>query len=256
MLSASAGARRGRRRLFYAAGTAAAAASSCRRPRTCCRATVRSRRAAGGLGHEAAQGHELFEVPRHRGDEIGRIQQRVVVAPRAEVEIFAVVPGVYDLAEIALGTAVFLAVQEKALHAGDFRHQPLEEGGVGRDRAAQRLHRRGARRPEAETVGILRRADLKPEGRPVVPRAEGSDREPQVVLVRSAAEEPPRVAVDAREVHAQLLVGEAAGHLLVQVVRQGLEGRVERALEVLPVREEPGPLVVEGQLPEEVRRLF
>ncbi len=77
-----------------------------------------------------------------------------------------------------------------------------------------------------------------------------------MVLVRPAPEEPPRVAVDAGQMHGPLKIGESLVHQRDGIRRQSLEGRVDAVLEFLLVGEEPGPLIMEGELPEERAGFF
>ena len=86
--------------------------------------------------------------------------------------------------------------------------------------------------------------------------AAGLDGKPQVVLVGPAAEEPPGVPVDAGDVYPSLKVREAGGEARIGVGGQGLEGGVHLVLKFLLVGEKPGPLVVEGELPEERAGFF
>ena len=77
-----------------------------------------------------------------------------------------------------------------------------------------------------------------------------------MILVGPAPEEPPRVPVDAGDVHKALKAGLAAGHLLIGLVRERLEGGVDKILKLLLVSQEPGPIIVEGEIPQKPAGFF
>ena len=79
-------------------------------------------------------------------------------------------------------------------------------------------------------------------------------REPQMILVRPATEQPPRVAVDARHVQIPLPVGVRLLERRRHVRSQRLHGPVERVEKYLLVLQKPRALVVKAQLPEKVDR--
>ena len=77
-------------------------------------------------------------------------------------------------------------------------------------------------------------------------------REPQMILVRPAPEQPPRVAVDARDVQAAVHLREAAAHKRLRLGGERLERLVHGLLKLLLVLVEPDALVIECQLPEKI----
>ena len=77
-----------------------------------------------------------------------------------------------------------------------------------------------------------------------------------MILVRPAPEEPPRVAVDARDVDAPRKIGAAPGKEREGLGRERFKWGIDKVLKFLLVGQEPGPLVVEGQLPEEAAGFF
>ena len=83
-----------------------------------------------------------------------------------------------------------------------------------------------------------------------------SDHKPEMILVRSAAEKPPGIPIDAGTVHPPALPGEALFHRLPAGLGQSLEGLVQAALKLLLVRLKPGALVVEAKFPEKLAGLF
>ena len=75
-------------------------------------------------------------------------------------------------------------------------------------------------------------------------------REPEMVLVRATAEEPPRVAVNARNVEAVRLVRVLFLYQRERFLRKRVERLLYRAQKLLLMRFKPWLFVVERELPE------
>ena len=70
------------------------------------------------------------------------------------------------------------------------------------------------------------------------------------------AEEPPGVPPYPGDVQCRGKAGMALLHGRLHVLRQGVDGRVQTPLEVLPVGVEPGPLVIEAEPPQKVGQVL
>ena len=123
------------------------------------------------------------------------------------------------------------------------------------DPLAIRLHQRRSRRPKAQAEAIILRCDLKPKGRPprpvLIPRA---DAPPQMVFIRPAAEQTPRIAVNAGHLQHQRLVRQHLMDSLVHLCTQLLHRLQKCILIHLLILHEPAPLVVEADAPHEIHR--
>ena len=112
------------------------------------------------------------------------------------------------------------------------------------------------RHPPARAAAVAVRADLKPEARrfaAVLDRV--LEREPDMVVERPAAEQPPRVAVNAGNVDIQVQIGIVLLKPVVELPCQRSGRRHDRVLKFLLVLCEPRPVIVEPDAPEHVDRL-
>ena len=82
------------------------------------------------------------------------------------------------------------------------------------------------------------------------------DREPQMVFIRPAAEEPPRVPVDARDVYPAVERGVTLLHEREALPGKRLERSVHALLKLILVRQKPRALIIKGKLPEKLAGLF
>ena len=134
----------------------------------------------------------------------------------------------------------------------DLADDALKSGGICVETAAEGLHLAGRRAVKAHAVAVIGRADLEPEHRPFEKDAAVLYREPQMILVRPAPEQPPRVAVNARDVQTAVHLREAAAHQRLRLGGERLERLVHGLLKLLLVLVEPDALVIECQLPEKI----
>ena len=167
----------------------------------------------------------------------------------AETDPFAVVPRVEHFAHILFEPLVRLAFEMEFA----FCHalgKPLHLGGIRVDVPAQRRHLLRGRGVKPDAVAEGGGGELKPEHGAVVPIFARPEREPEVVLVRPAAEEPPRVAVDARNVEAVRLVRVLLAHKRERFLCKRVERLLYRAQKLLLMRFKPRLFVVEREFPE------
>ena len=77
-----------------------------------------------------------------------------------------------------------------------------------------------------------------------------------MILIRPAAEEPPRVPVDARDVHPAVKRRIALLHEREALLGKRLERSVHILLKLILVRQKPRALIIKGKLPEKLAGLF
>ena len=95
--------------------------------------------------------------------------------------------------------------------------------------------------------------ELEPEhGTFGMAAAAGFQGEPQVVLIRPAAEEATGIAVDARDVQIKIREGPVFHHQGAGVFSEGVKGFVEDTEVLILMLLKPGALVMKAELPEEL----
>ena len=77
-----------------------------------------------------------------------------------------------------------------------------------------------------------------------------------MILIRPAAEEPPRVPVDARDVHPAVERGVTLLHEREALLGKLLERSIHVLLKFVLMRQKPRALIIKGKLPEKLTGLF
>ena len=172
-----------------------------------------------------------------------------------EVEHALIVPRAQQRAGVALRAGVVLPGEHEGILRVQALGQRRQRQGIGVDRAAEARHRVRLRPVKAHAVAVVVRRDLEIKRRDLRPAAAVAPQcEPEVLLIRPIAVQPPRVAVDARHVQVPLPVGVRLLERRRHVRGQRLHGPVERVEKYLLVLQKPRALVVKAQLPEKVDR--
>ena len=178
-----------------------------------------------------------------------RIKRPAVVVFGTQADPLAVVPRVEHFAHVLFQPLVRFSLKMIFTLCHAFC-EPLHLGGVGVDVPAQRRHLLRGRGVKPDAVAVGGGGELKPEHGAAVPILARPQCEPEMVLVRAAAEEPPRVAVNARNVEAVRLVRVLFLYQRERFLRKRVERLLYRAQKLLLMRFKPWLFVVERELPE------
>ena len=141
----------------------------------------------------------------------------------------------------------------EAAHFQRVRGQALKAGGIHIHAVAEGIRLRRAEIKIAKAVAEGGGRELEPEhGTFGMAAAAGFQGEPQVVLIRPAAEEATGIAVDARDVQIKIREGPVFHHQGAGVFSEGVKGFVEDTEVLILMLLKPGALVMKAELPEEL----
>ena len=157
-----------------------------------------------------------------------------------------------------LEPALFIAVagQRKDVLGLQTAGQRLGGRGIPLHLGAETLKRDVAAGPEAHAAVPALGVEAEPEGRTRALLPVGPESEPEVVVHRPAAVEPPGVAVDPGEVEVPVVLRVLVPQMVEEGVCQVLRGPEHQRLVFVLVRLEPLPGIVQPQGPEELHGFF